>query len=194
MNQRSLAMSRVLAIVVAIQSLALASPAQKTWTQPRTADGQLDRQGVWLNNAATPLERPRALEGRSQLTDEEVKEFRRRAAALAADDRNDFAGGDALFLAVLANVARFKNPNSTGGAGAMIERDFDNRTSLISDPPDGRIPWTTAGKRRYDAGVAAGLAVAPSGPEDLPNVMRCLTYGVPRLGVGNATGAGPLGY
>src|SRR5438876_5568538 len=107
MNQRSLAMSRVLAIVVSIQSLALASPAQKTWTQPRTADGQLDLQGVWLNNAATPLERPRALEGRSQLTDAEVAEFKRRAALLRADDSNDFAGGDNLFLAVVENAAKY---------------------------------------------------------------------------------------
>jgi hypothetical protein len=76
----------------------------------------------------------------------------------------------------------------------MIEREFDNRTSLIVDPPDGRIPWTMAGKRRYDADVAAGQAVAPAGPEDLTNVIRCLTYGVPRLGVNNSTGPGSLGY
>ena len=194
MRHRSLTTCGVLAIVIAIQSLTLASAPQKTWTPSRTEDGQPDLQGIWLNSAATPLERPKALEGRSRLTDEEVAEFRRRAAVLRADDKNDFAGGDALFLAVLANVAQYKNPNSTGGAGDMIEREFDNRTSLIADPPDGRIPWTTAGKRRYDAGVAAGRAVAPAGPEDLTNAMRCLTYGVPRLGVNNASGAGSLGY
>lgn len=192
MRTRSLAASCVLAFVVAVQSLA--SAQQQAWIQSRTADGQPDLQGIWLNNAATPLERPGALEGRSRLTGEEVTEFRRRAAALLADDRNDFAGGDALFLAVLANVAQYKNPNVTGSTRDMIEREFDNRTSLIADPPDGKIPWTTAGKRRYDAGVAAGQAVAPAGPEDLTNVMRCLTYGVPRLGVNNASGAGPMGY
>jgi hypothetical protein len=187
-------MSGVLAVVVAIQSLTLASTPQQTWTPARTADGQPDLQGVWLNNAATPLERPRALAGRSQLTDAEVTEFKRRAAALLADNANDFAGGDALFLAVLANVDRYKSRNSTAGASEMIEREFDNRTSLIVDPPDGRIPWTPAGKRRYDADVVAGQATAPEGPEDLTNVIRCLTYGVPRLGVNNSTGPGSLGY
>jgi hypothetical protein len=187
---------RFVAIVVALQTLTLtlASTASKRWTAPRTADGQRDLQGIWLNSAATPLERPRALEGRSQLTAAEVTEFRRRAAVLLADNANDFAAGDALFLAVLSNVARYTSRNSTAGAGEMIEREFDNRTSLIVDPPDGRIPWTTAGKRRYDADVSAGQAVAPDGPEDLTNVIRCLTYGVPRLGVNNASGAGPLGY
>ena len=194
MKKGSLAALGVLAIVIAIQPLTLASAPQKTWTPPRTADGQPDLHGVWLNSGAAPLERPKALEGRQVLSDEEVTEFKRRAARLLADDSNDFAGGDALFLAVLANVDHYKNRNTTGGTDGMIEREFDNRTSLIVDPPDGKIPWTTAGKRRYDASVAAGLAVAPAGPEDLTNVIRCLTYGVPRLGVGNATGAGPLGY
>jgi hypothetical protein len=184
----------VLAIVVAIQSLTLASAAPKPWTPSRTADGQPDLQGVWLNHAATPLERPSALAGRSQLTDEEVAEFKRRAARLLADDSNDFAGGDNLFLAVLANAGHFGNRNTTGNAGDMIEREFDNRTSLIVDPPDGRIPWAIAGKRRYDADAVARRAVAPAGPEDLSNEIRCLTYGVPRLGLNNFNSAGPLGY
>jgi hypothetical protein len=202
-------MRTLLAAVIAVGLLTPASLAGQTsaphagtrapattlaWTPPRTPDGQPDLQGVWLNNDATPLERPRELAGRSQLTDAEVGEFRRRAAVLLADNANDFAAGDALFLAVLANVARYKSRNSTGGASEMIEREFDNRTSLIVDPPDGRIPWTPAGKRRYDADVAAGQATAPAGPEDLPNLIRCLTYGVPRLGVNNSTGAGSLGY
>ncbi|HEV8209062.1 MAG TPA: hypothetical protein VGP77_03025 [Vicinamibacterales bacterium] len=189
-------MRAILAAVIAVELLTPVPIAGQAsaWTPSRTPDGQPDLQGVWLNNDATPLERPRELAGRSQLTDAEVGEFRRRAAVLLADNDNDFAAGDALFLAVLSNVARYKSRNSTAGTSEMIEREFDNRTSLIVDPPDGRIPWTTAGKRRYDADVAAGQATAPVGPEDLTNVIRCLTYGVPRLGVNNATAAGSLGY
>jgi hypothetical protein len=169
--------------------------ATKAWTPPRTADGQPDLQGIWLNSSATPLERPKALEGRQSLTDAEVAELKQRAARLLADDTNDFPGGDSLFLAALGNVPQYRNPNRTTGTAAdSIAREFDNRTSLIVDPPDGKIPWTPEGKRRYDAGVTAGQAAAPAGPEELTNVIRCLTYGVPRLGVNNASGAGAMGY
>jgi len=123
-----------------------------------------------------------------------VAELKERAARLAADGDNDFAAADNLFLAALANVAHYKNPNATGSTREMIEREFDNRTSLIVDPPDGKIPWTRQGRNRQDAAVAAGLGAGAAGPEDLPNAIRCITYGVPRLGLNTTGGAGPMGY
>src|SRR5438128_7460660 len=112
-----------------------------TYIPPRTPDGQPDLQGVWVNNSATPLERPKALEGRPLLTDEEVSELKKRAARLFdVNGNSDFAGGDDVFLAALANPERFKNPNATGSALAMVERDFDHRTSRLVDPPVGRLP------------------------------------------------------
>jgi hypothetical protein len=210
MSDRCLASQGALAFVIAVGLVAPVSIAgqasaprvgsgkatatTKAWTPPHTADGQPDLQGVWLNNSATPLERPKALEGKQFLTNDEVTELKKRAARLFESDNADFPGGDAFFLAVLANPDHYKNPNSTGGAEAMIEREFDNRTSLIVDPPDGKIPWTPEGRQRQTATAAAGLAVGAAGPEDLPNALRCLTYGVPRLGVNNTSGAGPLGY
>ena len=106
-------------------------------------DGHPDLQGVWLNNSATPLERPKLLEGRTSLTDEEVAELRRRADRLFKNTNADFAAGDAVYLAALADIDRFKSTTSTGSTFEMIEREFDNRTSLIVDPPDGRIPPLT---------------------------------------------------
>jgi hypothetical protein len=157
------------------------------------ADGHPDLSGIWLNNSATPLERPKALEGRSSLTDEEVAELRRRADRLFKNTNADFPAGDAVFLAALANVERFTSATATGSTSEMIDREFDNRTSLIVDPPDGRIPpLTPEGQQKREA-AAARRRRAPEGPEDLTHVERCLTYGVPRLS-GTNTGAGPLGY
>jgi hypothetical protein len=163
------------------------------WTAPRDAAGHPDLQGVWLNNSATPLERPKALEGRATLSDEEVAQLRRRADRLFRNTNADFAAGDAVFLAALADIDRFTSTTSTGTTSEMIEREFDNRTSLIVDPPDGRIPALTPEGQRRRAALAEVRRRPAQGPEDLTQVERCLTYGVPRLS-GTNTGAGPLGY
>ncbi len=178
----------------ALSALALAV----TWLEPRralgqtlTPDGQPDLQGVWLSNSATPLERPKELEGRPYLTDAEVKEMKKRAARLFKDGstNSDYAAGDNAFLAALANPDKYQNPNiSAGSSVEMIDREFDNRTSLIVDPPDGRIPpLTPAAQKRL---AAAGHP--PEKVQDLTNPLRCITYGVPRIG-GNF-GAGPYSY
>lgn len=213
MNDRFLPLLNAFTIVIALGSLgpvsvagqgrandvtAPAASATKTWTPPLTPYGQPDLQGVWLNRSATPLERPKALEGRQFLTDEEVVELRKRAARLFdVNGNSDFAGGDNFFLALLANPEQYKNPNATGSVTAMVDRELDNRTSLIVDPADGKIPALTAEGRERHARNPAPNVVGPrgaGGPEDLPNAMRCITYGVPRLGSTNINGAGPLGY
>ena len=192
MNRRFLAWLLIPAAVVACAaSIAAQAPAQ--WTPPLGPDGHPDLQGVWLNNSATPVERPKALEGRQSLTDDEVAELRKRADRLFKNTNADFAAGDAVFLAALANIDHFKSANATGTTFEMIEREFDNRTSLIVDPPDGRIPQLTAEGQQRRAAAAEKRRRPPEGPEDLNHVERCLTYGVPRLSSTN-TGAGPLGY
>jgi hypothetical protein len=160
----------------------VAASAQPAWKAPRTPDGQPDLQGVWLANRATPLGRPQALANKPFLTDDEVNELKARADRIFNDGKADAAPGDNFYLAALANPDVYKNPNATGGAEDLIEREFDNRTSLIVDPPDGRIPWTAEGERRRAAAIATGLAATPDGPEDLSNLMRCITFGTPRLG------------
>jgi hypothetical protein len=154
----------------------------KTWTTPRTLDGQPDLQGVWLNNKATPLERPKALEGRQFLTDDEVAELTRRADRLFKDGNADLPIGDNLFLTALANAEHYRNPNGANRSSAnMIEREFDNRTSLIVDPPDGKIPALTPEAQQRRAAATARDRI-PAGPEDINNNARCITPGVPRIG------------
>ena len=163
--------------------------ATSTWTLPRTPVGQPDLQGVWVSNSATPLERPKALEGRQFLTDEEVAELKKRADRIFKDGGSAYAAGDAVFLSALNDVNRY-NGNSTENSVEMIEREFENRTSLIADPADGRIPSLTSEAQQRRAAAAAQRPAA--GPEDLRNDQRCITWGVPRLG-GNY-GAGPYSY
>jgi hypothetical protein len=202
MNRRFLAsLTMLAAVVAAAASVAGQAPAAASgkmrpadaWTAPLGPDGHPDLQGTWLNNSATPLERPKALEGRQSLTDEEVAELRRRADRLFNSTNADFAAGDAVYLAALADIDHFKSTTSTGTTAEMIVRDFDNRTSLIIDPPDGRIPALTVQAQQKKAAADALRGRPPEGPEDLSHIERCLTYGVPRLS-GTNTGAGPLGY
>ena len=209
---RGLLAPAALRAIVAAALIAAHSPAaaQKTagpqsvspsrWTQTRTPDGQPDVEGVWADTRITPLERPKALAGRASLTDGEVARLRQRAERYFNDSANDFIAGDNLFLSLLADIDVARNPNATGSALGMIRRQIDDRTSLIIDPPDGRLPPLTAdGLRRQAAGQAANLAIPwqpgvepatvqrrlPAGPEDLSNALRCISWGVPKI-AGNA--------
>jgi hypothetical protein len=187
-------MNRAIFVIafMAATPIAAQKAATTNWTPPMTSFGQPDLQGVWLSNSATPLERPKALEGRPHLTDAEVAELKERAARLFKTGNSDYAAGDNAFLAALANVEQYKNPSiSTGGSTEMIDREFDNRTSLIIDPPDGKIPPLTPEAQLKVARNDARHS-HPAGPEDITNFNRCITFGVPRLG-GNF-GAGPYSY
>jgi hypothetical protein len=175
---------------VSRQVRAQTAPAS-AWTAPRTAGGQPDLQGVWLSNTATPLERPAALAGRARLSDEEVATLQQRADRIFENGRSAFAAGDAPFLAAFENRDIFDAPTSTSSSIGMVTRAFDNRTSMVVDPPDGRIPAETPEARQRQATVADGWRYK-TGPEDFSAIHRCITTGVPRLG-GNF-GAGPYTY
>jgi hypothetical protein len=129
------------------------------------------------------------------LTDAEVAELKQRADRLFKSGDSDFAAADSVYLAALANPEVFKSPTATSGTEGMIDRIFENRTSLIVDPPDGRIPPMTSAAQRKQSAAALALAGGlrpPARPEDLTAAIRCITAGVPRLG--GRYGAGDFGY
>jgi len=171
-------------------SIGQGQPVKQTWKAPRTADGHPDLQGVWANNIATPLERPRELEGRASLTDKEVAALRKKAHELFGGN-SDAAFGDTVYRTVWANVngtaSGFKSVDGeTGDYSSVwtVEREWENRTALITDPPDGRLPAFTADAQKRRAANAAARTRPPDGPEDRLLQERCVTYGSPQLTAG----------
>jgi hypothetical protein len=150
---------------------------------PRTPGGHPDLQGNWLNQSATPFERPKELQGRPLLTDDEVAELNRRAKKIFESGTSDAAGPEEFFLAAFRNLQQFKSGGATDSAERVVELKIDNRTSLIIDPPDGRMPaLTEAGQRRRAAyGASRSGRSNPSGPKEVAPGDRCITFGVPRL-------------
>src|SRR5579872_479872 len=167
----------------------LGGSAGSTWTAPKNADGHPDLQGVWANNDATPLERPKELAGRDLLTDQEVSALKKKEAELFASGGSDAAFGDQVFATALANLNGTKDgfKSTDGGTGDyssvwLPRRDWDRRTSLITNPQDGRLPSLTAEARQRQAAAVASRGRLPAGPEDRSLSERCITFGAPRLG------------
>ena len=177
-------LATVAAVGLIVPAAALGQ-ALEGWTPPRTPDGQPDLQGVWANNNITPLERPEAWAGKESLTDEELAALR--AAAAQAVDDGDALFGDQLVLAAIANQQATSYDPTTGNYNQfwIVERDFTNRTSLVVDPPDGRVPALTAAAQERQAERLAYARAHPADSYvDRPLSERCVTYGVPRLGAG----------
>jgi hypothetical protein len=161
--------------------------AAQNWTPPRALDGHPDLQGFWSNNNATPIERPKELEGRATLTDQELAAMKKKAHELFGGN-GDAAFGDSVYQTVLANVLGIKTgfkstDGETGDYSSVwtVERDWDNRTSLITDPPDGRIPPMTESAQKLRQATFAALRRPAAGPEDRSLSERCITYGTPQL-------------
>jgi hypothetical protein len=147
--------------------------AAKKWTAPRTPDGQTDLQGTWSNATITPLERSKELAGKQFFTAQEAAEYEKRIVEGSNRDRR---GSDAASDLVGAyNEAWFDR-----GTKVVPSR----RTSLVIDPPDGKIPPLTERAQKDAAARAAAAKRAPDGPEDLPLLVRCIlwpTAGPPML-------------
>ena len=156
------------------------------WTLSRTADGQPDLQGIWANNVATPLERPVAFEGKDVLTDEELAELEQRIAEVL--DGGDAIFGDGLVAAALQENSPFLTfDEATGNYGQvwLVERDIDNRTSLITEPANGRLPAMKPATAERLAALGAHMAAHPADSwEDRPLSERCITFGMPNLFAG----------
>ena len=166
--------------VAAVLAVAGVHAQSSAGDAPRTPWGDPDLQGVWVGSTLTPLERPEQYADREFLSAEEMA-----ALEQGAVDRN---------------VRLYERPAESTTAGGSVDWRADGtpgfynnfwldngtawepsgRTSLIVDPPDGRIPYT--------ANAEDGYRPHGSGPWDsvldLDTGERCLGDGLPQIWFG----------
>ena len=173
----------VLVMVVALGLMAGTVSTQENWSVPRTADGHPNLQGVWTNNSATPMQRPAAFEGKESLTDEELAVFQARAAELHANEQAGNLLGPLLFQQVLQdpNFREFDAGTGNYNSFWLVERELDNRTSLIIDPPNGRTPPVTEAARERRRNQPRPTGGRADSHERRSFLDRCISYGVPNL-------------
>ena len=175
--------TRILIAIGLLAGMAAVSGAQSDGAAPRTPWGDADLQGIWgAGYILTPLERPDEYEGREFLTDEEVAVLEGRADGPGRDRRST--------PGTVADVEGAYN-DAYSGRGRRVIRS--RRTSLIVDPPDGRIPFTPEGRARWEAEVAEADRIRDRAhhPEDQQDD-RCegitlpLQYGSARISGGHS--------
>jgi hypothetical protein len=182
MRHRWFASAGALAVVVSIVSRSPAlvvvqtrsSSATKAWNAPLAPDGHVDLEGVWDFSTITPLERPGDVGGKQVFTDEEAAVFEREENRRQNRDLIDPKKGGGQYLpgsVVPYNEFWYERGDKIIGS---------KRTSLIVDPPDGRIPsLTPAAQQRIDAQAAAALEeqlgrVRADSPEERSLADRCI--------------------
>ncbi|HWW83862.1 MAG TPA: hypothetical protein VNZ26_09695 [Vicinamibacterales bacterium] len=141
----------------------LARPPRAPWSPPRTPDGQPDLQGYWTNATFTPLERPKELG---------TKEFYTAAEAAAVErqkilEENSQSPDDVHYDNAIWQGERYEKIVS------------NRRTSMIFDPPDGRMPPLSVEGQRRAANMAAAARrrEAAESAQDRSLAERCISWG-----------------
>jgi hypothetical protein len=150
-----------------------AATAQAQTKVPRTPDGKPDFQGIWDFRTLTPLERPNQFAGKETLSAEEVESLEQRNAETRVD-RAPRTGDPGTY-----NQFWFDFGNK------VVD---DKRSSLITDPADGRLPPLTAEAEKLAAQRAERIRNPAENPEDRPTWERCL------LGFNSGPPIMPSGY
>ncbi len=162
MRHQSFLPAQALALPILAMGAAFAALAQA----PRAADGHPLLEGAWNSASLTPLERPAGLGTKEFYTPAEAAAYEKKRVDEANRDRRD---GPAE-----VDVGRSYN-ELFYDRGTRLARGL--RTSLIVDPPDGRIPpMTPEARARFQAARKYFAAHPADGPEDRPLPDRCLMF------------------
>jgi hypothetical protein len=185
MTARAVAIGLTVATGIAISTSAhlgagnQAAPSsqQKSFTTPRTPWGDPDLQGTFTTDdeLGVPFERPAQFGTREVVTDAEFAERDAQATRQAATDAEEF----------VAPRAGGRGGDGTGPPGHWLERGKPSRrTSIVIDPPDGRIPYLDEASRQRAASAVNARTTGNrpfDGPDALDLYDRCITRGLPHV-------------
>lgn len=172
----------VYAYLIGCLWMSTASAQSSDWQLTYTVDGHPDFQGVWANNSITPLERAEGFETRQTLSNDEYARLEAGVAEIASGG-GDAQFGDGFFNALVTGTVESYDP-STGNYDQtwMSDRNLERRTSLIIDPPNGRLPdYTPAAAERVEGRIKHIEDHPADSWTDRPLQERCITYGMPYL-------------
>jgi hypothetical protein len=164
-----------LSIVPAAAQTSSAGKSTKAFVPPKTAWGEPDLQGLYTNKTITPLERPAQFANAAELTDEQIADLEQRAAVRSVDNgRTKGTEGD---------VSNAYNEFWWDRGKKVTTK----RSSLVVDPPDGRVPALTADAQRraaeeYKQAIFRGGGANGRGADwttDRSLFERCITRGLP---------------
>ena len=161
---------RIACVVVVILAIQAVSQVGAQDQVRRTPWGDPDLEGIWTNATLTPLQRPSELASKEFLTPEEAAQFQRSRIEQTNADRPLPPG----------QVGAYNDVFFERGTSIVRSR----RTSLVVDPPDGRIPALTPDAQKKVEARQKREAVSPAdGPEDRWLTERCILFGatVPML-------------
>jgi hypothetical protein len=175
---------RVLALIGALMGALMfgQSPgsSQKARRVPRTTDGHPDLQGIWTNATLTRLERPAELAGKATLTEAEAREFEKKDVEKGQEPEpgKPLVLGDAVF----AGANDGYNVLFIDRGSELARVDGVKRSSLIIDPPDGKIPPLTPEARQRNGDARARGFNRFDSVKDRPLAERCI------VGFGSTSG------
>jgi hypothetical protein len=154
--------TRVIVLALLSAIAVLGQVPTKGWAQ-RTPDGQPDLEGYWSNVTITPLERPAELAGKAFFTEQELAEREKRAEIPRSAEQ------------IAGTIAHY-DFHQYGLDMTQTKHALNLRTSLVIDPPDGKIPpLTPEAKKRAAERAAERKKMGPyDGPESRGLGERCI--------------------
>ena len=181
MRHRALASFGVLLVAIAVIALATRgvagqapaspgstkpAPTAKKWKVPHTPDGQPDLQGYWTNSTYVPLERPDRVT-KALYTEQEFAALGKDAAARVAEQTEPGTVADVHYDFTQFGLDRSQS--------AFVKNDL--RSSMIVDPPTGKLPPLSADGQKRAADRAADrrrLGATTDAVQNMPIGTRCL--------------------